>query len=91
MLATIESFQKDLNSLSSDFEEYSQRKYPVFVLQLKKTNQSISFLFYRIDQTVKTIYFNRINSAQATTIDWTREPHNTIGAVVNTLAEDLQW
>jgi hypothetical protein len=51
----------------------------------------INFLFHRIDQTVKTVYFNRINSAIATTIDWHREPHNTIGTVMNTLAEDLQW
>jgi hypothetical protein len=73
MSSTIESFQKDLNSLLFDFEECSQQKYPI------------------IDQTVKTVYFNRINSAIATTIDWHREPHNTIGTVMNTLAEDLQW
>jgi hypothetical protein len=91
MSSTIESFQKDLNSLLFDFEECSQQKYPMFVFRLEKKNFIINFLFHRIDQTVKTVYFNRINSAIATTIDWHREPHNTIGTVMNTLAEDLQW
>jgi TATA-box binding protein (TBP) (component of TFIID and TFIIIB) len=48
MLSTIESFQKDLSNLVTDFEEYSQRKYPVFVLRLKKkkTNRLIFIFIY---------------------------------------------
>ncbi len=29
--------------------------------------------------------------AHATTIDWNREPHNSIAGIMNTLADDLQW
>jgi hypothetical protein len=40
---------------------------------------------------VKNLYFNKVNMAHATTIDWNREPHNNIAGIMNTLAEDLQW
>ncbi len=44
-----------------------------------------------MDQTIKTVYFNKINMAKVSTIDWNREPHNNINGVMNTLSEDLQW
>ncbi|CAF3788051.1 unnamed protein product [Rotaria sp. Silwood1] len=43
------------------------------------------------DITVRTIYYNKINMAHSSTIDWTREPNNSMAGVMNTLAEDMQW
>jgi hypothetical protein len=52
---------------------------------------NIKYLFYRVDNSIKNVYFNKINMAHATTIDWNQEPHNNIVGIVNTIAEDIQW
>ncbi|CAF3176587.1 unnamed protein product [Rotaria sp. Silwood2] len=43
------------------------------------------------DNTVRTIYYNKINMAHSSTIDWTREPITSMAGIMNTLAEDMQW
>ncbi|CAF3062198.1 unnamed protein product [Rotaria socialis] len=44
------------------------------------------------DPSVKNIYFNKMNMAHSSTMDWNREPTNNILiSIMNTLAEDLQW
>ena len=36
-------------------------------------------------------YYNKINMAHSSTVDWTREPVNSMAGIINTLAEDMQW
>ncbi|CAF4700724.1 unnamed protein product [Rotaria socialis] len=43
------------------------------------------------DNTVRTVYYNKINMAYSSTVDWTREPVNSMAGIMNTLAEDMQW
>ncbi|CAF4885816.1 unnamed protein product, partial [Rotaria sp. Silwood2] len=35
--------------------------------------------------------FNKMNMAHSSTVDWNREPSNTMSGIMSTLAEDLQW
>ncbi len=62
-------------------------------LNLKKNTKFLNrkYLFSRLDNSVKNVYFNKSNMAHATTIDWNQEPHNNINGIMNTVAEDLQW
>jgi hypothetical protein len=50
-----------------------------------------SISFYRSDNTVRTVYYNKMNMAHSSTIDWTREPMSSMAGMMNTLAEDMQW
>jgi hypothetical protein len=43
------------------------------------------------DNTVRTVYYNKMNMAHSSTIDWTREPMSSMAGMMNTLAEDMQW
>lgn len=48
-------------------------------------------LFDRADNTVRTIYYNKMNMAHSSTVDWTREPMSSMSGIMNTLAEDMKW
>ncbi|CAF0807914.1 unnamed protein product [Adineta ricciae] len=43
------------------------------------------------DNTVRTVYYNKMNMAHSSTIDWTKEPISSMSGIMNTLAEDMQW
>jgi len=43
------------------------------------------------DNNVKTVYYNRMNMAHSSTVDWTREPISSMKTIMNTLAEDMKW
>jgi len=75
-----------------NFEEHLKKKYPLFVFNLiKKIFHLKVFFFFRTDNTVRSVYYNKMNAAHSSTIDWFREPINAMSGVMNTLAEDMQW
>ncbi|CAF1198071.1 unnamed protein product, partial [Rotaria sordida] len=43
------------------------------------------------DNTVRTVYYNKINMAHSSTVDWTREPMTSMSGIMSALAEDMQW
>lgn len=49
------------------------------------------FFLERPDNNVKTVYYNRMNMAHSSTVDWTREPMSSMKTIMNTLAEDMKW
>ena len=55
-------------------------------------NEKRTYSFFsRTDNNVRTVYYNRMNMAHSSTVDWSREPINSMAGMMNTLAEDMQW
>jgi len=57
---------------------------PIFEEHLRKK-------YPATDNTVRTIYYNKMNMAHSSTVDWIREPISSMAGIMNTLAEDIQW
>ncbi|CAF3365031.1 unnamed protein product [Rotaria sp. Silwood1] len=79
-LSNNEKTLSKIELLKKDFEEI----LPCFEENSRKKNPTI-------DINVRNVYFNKMNMAHSSTVDWNREPNNTICGIMNTLAEDLQW
>ncbi|CAF0741220.1 unnamed protein product [Rotaria sordida] len=79
-LSNNETTLSKINSYKKDFDEI----LPYFEDNSRKKHSTI-------DANVRTIYFNKMNMAHSSTVDWNREPNNTMIGITSTLAEDLQW
>lgn len=93
-LITIFCFFQDDEQLSNNEEvneDMIDKLKKEFTAMLPNFEEHLKKKFPAADNIVRTIYFNKLNMAHSSILDWSKEPMSTVGGIVNTIADDLQW
>ncbi|UJR21771.1 hypothetical protein I4U23_024846 [Adineta vaga] len=93
-LITIFCFFHNDNELTNDENtnaEIVETLKKEFDTMLPNFEEHLRKKYPSTDNTVRTVYYNKMNMAHSSTVDWTREPISSMTGIMNTLAEDMQW